>query len=160
MRPFTEQQVGAGGIIVNVPTCELLVVKGPLKWSLPKGHFQDEKESFLECAKREIKEETNLNVALDASHRFVNIGKYRFFLILVFDRPSVSIQDTKEIQRVEWIPLDKVHTLDCNHSLFVTGKKWRSFLRYEEPARKSKKTIRTPSLPDTATVYGPMYLVY
>jgi hypothetical protein len=32
--------IGAGAFILNLVTLEVLVVRGPVKWSLPKGHLE------------------------------------------------------------------------------------------------------------------------
>ena len=48
----------------------LLVYQSNNHYSFPKGHIEND-ETEIECAKREIKEETNLDVNLDTNFRYV-----------------------------------------------------------------------------------------
>lgn len=57
-RAYFANRIAAGGILHN-DNEELLFIMRRSKWDLPKGHLT-ENESILECALREIREETGL----------------------------------------------------------------------------------------------------
>ena len=67
-------QIKACGVVVfrDNPIRSFLLMKHPLRWDLPKGHME-EGESELQCALRELQEETNIqpdNISLDRNFRF------------------------------------------------------------------------------------------
>ncbi len=95
----------------------------PTRWDLPKGHL-DPGETELECAVRELKEETGIrNSQLQIDHRFrfvleyaVTIEKYQFqpqpkelvvFLALLTD-PNAKI-DVTEHAGYKWFDWDPPH---------------------------------------------------
>ena len=51
--------VCAGGIIYDINKEKILIVEGPKKWSLPKGHIEQFEDTH-HAAMREITEETGL----------------------------------------------------------------------------------------------------
>ena len=62
----SKNQLPSAGAIIFDSDLNLLIVhqKRSGKWSIPKGHLKNEKEDKFECAKREIREETGLNINL------------------------------------------------------------------------------------------------
>lgn len=91
---------------------EFLMIRHGNHWSFPKGHMEGN-ESEIQTALREIKEETNLDVALDSRFREVvtyrtKLGHFKdvvFFIaqpIYGRERPQVE-----EIQDLGWFTFDE-----------------------------------------------------
>jgi ADP-ribose pyrophosphatase YjhB (NUDIX family) len=102
-----------GAILIN-NFGEVLLVRGRLsrKWSFPKGHCKNG-ETDLECAKRELLEETGLSLDLPyTSYHKLKGGSY--FVFAVTGRPITCITDCKEIEFVEWWPLSHLPIGDSN----------------------------------------------
>jgi 8-oxo-dGTP pyrophosphatase MutT (NUDIX family) len=86
-------------------------------YSLPKGHVE-RGEDDISCAKREIKEETNLDVSLIPGFAnkisyfpFKNVYKDVFYyLFRCFNIDCVKPQET-EIKDIIFLPFDKAYTL-------------------------------------------------
>ena len=53
----------AGAIIYDIYRKKILVVRGPVKWSMPKGHMEQWEDTH-HTAMREIREETGLSFNL------------------------------------------------------------------------------------------------
>ncbi len=71
---MAEYQTRACGVLVfrNRPERSFLLMRHPTRWDLPKGHL-DDGETDLECALRELSEETGIlpdDVAVDPQFRF------------------------------------------------------------------------------------------
>jgi len=119
------KKAGAGGIIVDANTGRLLIVKGTAKWSLPKGHL-DKGEKYHECAMREIREETNLDVELSINDRYFDVKKYIYYVINLrdADRFELRTNDPEEIQEVKWASLEEILGLNCNRQLEYVITRW------------------------------------
>jgi len=102
-----------GSILIN-NLGEVLLVFGRLskKWSFPKGHCKP-KETDIECAKRELVEETGLivNTPYTSYHKLKGGG---YFVFAVTGRPSATFTDQREIEAVEWWPLNALPVGDSN----------------------------------------------
>ena len=81
------------------------------KWSFPKGHLESG-ESSLECARRELYEETGLHLGQQP------IGSYKLsvghYFIFELDVVEPTIVDNDEIEEASWIPFDKLTHMNCN----------------------------------------------
>jgi ADP-ribose pyrophosphatase YjhB (NUDIX family) len=102
-----------GAILIN-NFGEVLLVRGRLskKWSFPKGHCKNS-ETDIECAKRELLEETGLLVHSQyTSYHKLKGGSY--FVFAVTGRPEASFSDHREIEFVEWWPLNSLPITDSN----------------------------------------------
>ena len=69
-------ELKACGVLVTrgEPIAEFLLMRHPTRWDLPKGHL-DPGETELECALRELCEETGIPadaIALDSAFRFTH----------------------------------------------------------------------------------------
>lgn len=106
----------------------VLVVRGKRSriWSLPKGCI-NEGESEIDCAQRETLEETGLAVELQQDHQRICINHNVYFLVLVTSHLKLRTRDKEEVDKVNWMTIDELRTLECNKDL-------RSILQY--PNRK------------------------
>ena len=102
-----------GTICVN--SCgDVLLVRGKRskKWSFPKGHCKGN-ETDIECALRELKEETGLVIKTPhSSYHKLRGGGY--FVFAIQGNPEVKIGDNWEIEKAEWWPLTNLPTIDSN----------------------------------------------
>ena len=103
-----------GSICINDNGEVLLVKSQGGKWSFPKGHCEGGQETDLECAKRELYEETSVI----APKSYVSAHKLRggTYFIFVFEGETPVAQpiDTKEIAYCQWWPLVKLPEEDIN----------------------------------------------
>lgn len=119
----------AGGIVFDAERKHILLVQQLSgKWGLPKGSLQTG-ESILSAAKREIKEETgiNLNKMTHGTHYLVSdetfrIGRTTFFVFVILRTPVFTNKpDPKEVSQFGWIPVRELDSFcrgrDCNHTL-------------------------------------------
>ena len=136
---------GFGGILrVHEPTgCRYAMVQGRCTgiWSFPKGHAYPE-ETPLECAKREIQEETGITLPTEPVKRI----RLKGGMYYVFDIPQPSfpdvLDDTVEIIDRRWVTLDEMRTMPINSGV-------RDFLtRYATPTTHlTTPTHLTPPTP-------------
>lgn len=115
----------AGAICINKKG-EVLLVRGRLggKWSFPKGH-KHRGESDLQCALRELKEETGIVPASNNPMRSYKLAKATYFFFNIEEDYQLSIHDTLEIDCVQWWPLHSLPMFNCN----VDVNMFRSLLR-------------------------------
>lgn len=89
--------------------------------SLPKGHIE-KGETPAQCARREIKEETNLEVELDQSFSHTityspkpeTIKKVTFFLARA--KTFEVIVQPEEVKSIEWLPYGEAYLLLTHES--------------------------------------------
>lgn len=115
-----------GAICVNEKG-EVLLVRQRLgqKWSFPKGH-RENLESDLECARREMKEETGIEVPENyLSFHTLKAGSY-FIFPLVSSDVNFNINDKREIDEVKWVPLKELPSIDTNIDVSI----FRSLTKY------------------------------
>jgi len=103
-----------GAICVNT-FGEVLLVRGKRsgKWSFPKGHCKGF-ENDLECALRELKEETGLDLC---EAKYTSYHKLRgggYFVFPIEGCPKVKIGDHWEIREVQWWPISSLPYMDSN----------------------------------------------
>lgn len=118
-----------GGIIYNSSNDKVLIVlnresyeKGENKWGFPKGH-RNYNERIVDCAQREIKEETGLTIPKCLFKRKVCLNNTLYYIInLKQDYKEFDIIDKKEIVKVEWSSPHELMGLCYNRDI-------RQFLR-------------------------------
>lgn len=88
----------------------LVVQEAEGHWGLPKGHVEKD-ETEVETAKREVKEETNLDVKIDSTKRYeirytINdkIDKTVCFFPAEIIGGELHKQDS-EINEIKWVPV-------------------------------------------------------
>lgn len=101
-------------------------VKG--HWGFPKGHVE-EGETEIKTAIREIKEETNLDVEIDETHRYVEryspeegIEKDVVFFIAKKIGGEIKVQE-EEVKATEWLlPNEAMDRLTYESSKIILNK--------------------------------------
>lgn len=107
-----------GCICLNT-TEKILLVLGRRagKWSFPKGHMKSE-ESAHRCALRELYEETGICIESDAKYmgeKRLPIGQY--FIYELDEDPTLSVNDTAEVEDIGWFSLEEIKKLPCNRDV-------------------------------------------
>lgn len=106
--------IAGGGLVMN-DAGELLMIFRRGKWDLPKGKL-DKGETILECAIREVKEETGLTdiehselIGITSHEYFdTHIGKdaikeSHWFAMKAPGQQSVSPQTEEDITEIRWV---------------------------------------------------------
>jgi len=104
---------GAGLIIVSPDVSKILLVKGPTgKWSFPKGH-PNPGETEIDCAHRELKEETGITLPLLYSEEYkLSTGTY--FLYKTRSEIYTGVQNSSEILDTRWFSIAEVYKMAVN----------------------------------------------
>jgi 8-oxo-dGTP pyrophosphatase MutT (NUDIX family) len=112
----------AGGIIRTKYNSEYyyLLVQGrdTCKWSFPKGHI-DAGETYLECAIREILEETGINLQGVKHNGLVKL-RYIYFLYnlpckyLTKHSELLKINDHEEVVNIKWFTVEGMKKIEGN----------------------------------------------
>lgn len=94
---------------------KILLVKGrnSRKWSFPKGHRDRTDRSALDCALRELHEETGLRLHKD----YIGTKKYRvaeYYIYSVPEEYRLFPIDDKEIEEAQWFCVDDIKDLNKN----------------------------------------------
>jgi 8-oxo-dGTP pyrophosphatase MutT (NUDIX family) len=121
---------GAGGLIFDISTNKILVVQGPVKWSLPKGHSEPGEEPH-ETAMREIFEETSLRVDIEPKHRSKKLRKYVYYYIILTNASELRLTplDKGEVSDVRWCSVKELRQLDRNKQLQHFVDKWKNVVK-------------------------------
>lgn len=108
--------VEAGGGIVEKDGKYLMILRKK-KWDLPKGK-KEKKESIEECAKREVEEETGVQVQLDYKitaiwHTYMQNQKYilkktHWYAMTCKDDSQMKPQKEEGIKDVRWMDIDEM----------------------------------------------------
>ena len=91
---------------------------GSKMWSMPKGKRESGEESF-ECAVREFKEETGIDISDSASRdmKSVAILKTNFYILEADHKLALHRYHTNEIAGVRWVPVKDIMNLN-NSDMF------------------------------------------
>ena len=102
------------GAVCISSTNKVLLVKGRKtgKWSFPKGH-KHRKETYIECALRELLEETGITLQgnTSISSTKLSVGEYYFFEV---EEVPLNPADTDEIVDARWMSLSEIRSSPCN----------------------------------------------
>jgi len=135
-RPTTTKNKVRCGVIVFDPTFEYIVcVVNNYIWKkekkevlgLPKGHI-NEKETFYNCAKRELNEETGLNMPTTPRKMlYLRINNTYYYPIILSKDVVLNPKDKKEIYKAEWYLIEDLKNKNKNRDLkMLTRFKFRA----------------------------------
>ena len=102
------------GCILVSPQGRYLLVQGRAtgKWSFPKGHSLPD-ESSLDCAQRELFEETGIKAPFMSSKTlYLATGVY--YLYNTRNEPSPVTQDSDEVLKTNWFTLTQLYSMPVN----------------------------------------------
>ncbi len=110
--------IKAGGGLVKNKKGEILLIFRRGKWDLPKGKLDDD-ETILECAIREVKEETGLTQVeagkkLDITyHTYVEFGKHilkesHWYMMQTKETETLIPQVEEDITEIRWVKKDEL----------------------------------------------------
>jgi 8-oxo-dGTP pyrophosphatase MutT (NUDIX family) len=118
----------AGGIIYNKKLDKVLIVLGKNKiWSLPKGH-KEPNENSVQTAKREIYEETGINVTIYPSQLYRRYNNNIYYIISI-NRSKTKIIDNTEIESARWVTKPELSRLaNKNRQLSTFSDEWETLL--------------------------------
>ena len=116
-----KKRIVCGGIIITnfKGKYHILCVKQKNggKWGPPKGGLE-RWETDVECAKREIMEETGLTIPYRKFNNKTSIMKSTYFIIHFLEyKKFFNHYDKNEIEKVSWIPFEDIPSLDTNRHL-------------------------------------------
>ncbi len=115
----------AGGIVVYKQPIQWLMIFRRGYWDLPKGKI-DEGEHPLSTAKRELFEETGINVNntpstfIDVTYHFyknheqIVLKRTYWYMFFVEDLPSISLQYDEDIEKAQWINKESWSSIKSN----------------------------------------------
>lgn len=109
----------------------LIIQQAAGHWGFPKGHVEDG-ETEVETAIREIKEETNLDVEIDESHRYVEhyspkegVEKDVVLFVAKMIGGEIKAQE-EEVQKIKWLSYEEaIQTITYDNSRSVLKKAWK-----------------------------------
>ena len=126
-----KQEKSCGCIVINDKNEVLLIHHNAGHWDFPKGHMEDG-ETEVQTAKREVKEETNIDVEVNERYRYVT--KYSpkedvMKEVVYFLAKNVSNNkkaQLEELSEVKWIEInmaiEKI-TYDNSREILIQLKK-------------------------------------
>jgi 8-oxo-dGTP pyrophosphatase MutT (NUDIX family) len=122
---YGHNSTGAGGVIYDQKNNKLLVVKGPVKWSLPKGHRETGEEPH-ETAMREILEETSIKVELNVKSKFKRVMKCIYYFVRIDDGDKLNVRwiDSSEVCDIKWYTREQLKCMSCNKQLMQFIDRW------------------------------------
>ena len=115
-RPQEKARIYGGILYVKRETGEreYALVQGSYtgKWSFPKGH-SNEGELPLECALREVGEETGID-ELPQAQEYIRVGYGHYYVFELKERITLNPRDTKEVINTRWVTMEEMDELTLN----------------------------------------------
>lgn len=116
--------VKTGGGLVKNKAGDILLIFRRGKWDLPKGK-QDDGETLMECALREVREETGLQKITAGKeinttyHTYTEFGKHilkesHWFLMKATGNESLQPQTEEDITEIVWAKKDELKKYTSN----------------------------------------------
>lgn len=102
------------GAICISPNNRILLVQGRKTglWSFPKGHMESG-ETALQCATRELQEETGLRLRTQPL-AYKKYGTNGYFIFNVAEEYRLFPQDSHEVMQARWFSVDEIQKLQKN----------------------------------------------
>lgn len=126
---------GAGVIIYAKSTGRFLCVKNKNKYGFPKGHINKD-EKYIECAFRELKEETGITKKMRVLGFFF-CKKRVYYIVILYNELELnyeSIISKDEIEEIKWInifDLNPENTTISIKKLIFLYKSFVKLIKYE-----------------------------
>ncbi len=118
-----KKEISCGAIVIKNGKV-LLIKHKEGHWGFPKGHMESG-ESYIETAKREVKEETNIDIKILSDEYFIesyivkeNINKDVIYYLAEPLNDEILLQES-EVNEGEFIKINEI----CNHLNFDETKK-------------------------------------
>lgn len=118
--------VKCGGIIFNHDKSKVLVVMNRMsrwnkefKWGFPKGH-KNPLEQNVDCAIREIQEETGIHFNKDLMTRRKHIYGNIYFVLDIpneYENKEFNVPDSKEVCEIKFMSLDQLRQVNVNRDV-------------------------------------------
>ena len=107
------------------------------KWNLPAGHL-DPNETIIEAAKREIKEETNLNIDVIKKLGTSRNNKYKlhWFVCTPTDVSLLKIVEPFKQKELKWVDIN-------DSTINWTPKNSEALMKYKNQISNIQKEIRS-----------------
>lgn len=127
----------SGVIIFNKDKNYVLAVKNCYnpscpKWGLPKGHLE-KGENTVECAIRELKEETGLTIDIEEDDPYIKINNSMYYVYSVANNikniTNIKPIDTNEIKECRFVEISEVLTYNSNRELYIALTKKLKFAK-------------------------------
>lgn len=132
MAPPQQKNNEVFGTIVVSPQGRFLLVRGRAtgKWSFPKGHLEGP-ESPLECARRELYEETGLRLKdISPTTGLFKLRVAKYFLFRIPSEAKLCSQDSREVMDLKWFTFDEIQRLQGNVDVSEFVKRMRKNMCY------------------------------
>ena len=118
--------VKCGGIIYNQEKDKVLVVMNRMskwnkefKWGFPKGNKKT-KEQNVDCAMREIHEETGLSFNKEMMTQRKHIYGNIYFVLdipIEYENKEFDVPDSKEVCEIKFMTLDELRKVNVNRDV-------------------------------------------
>ena len=124
----------AGVLIFDKTLTKVLAVKNCYnpnnpKWGLPKGHMEED-EDFINCAKRELHEETGLIVNINETDPYIKINNSVYYVYYVLNKVNnITPIDTNEINESRFVEIEELLTLNSNREMYIALTKKLKFAK-------------------------------
>ena len=126
----------AGGIIFDKTNKFIVLVlnkdsflKNENKWGLPKGHLNESERLYPHIgAQREIWEETGIYFPITEDTFSISVFDTLYYVLVLdkYHNPLFQTNDSSEIVKVIWFPIENLKNLNVNRTLAKIIKKWKS----------------------------------
>ena len=124
----------AGVLIFDRTLNKVLAVKNCYnpkcpKWGLPKGHMENQ-ENLIDCAKREFKEETGLNIEVLVDDPYIKINNSVYFVYYLVNKiDNINPIDTNEINESRFVDINELLSYNSNREMYIALTKKLKFAK-------------------------------
>lgn len=126
-----KQEKSCGCIVINDKNKVLLVHSNKGHWGFPKGHME-EGETEIQTAKREVREETNIDVEVIEKYRYTqkyNVNEDIVKEVVLFlgksleDNQKPQLEEVSEVKWFEFEEAVNIITYDNSREILIQLKK-------------------------------------
>ena len=126
-----KQEKSCGCIVINDQNKVLLIHSNKGHWGFPKGHME-EGETEIQTAKREVREETNIDVEVIEEYRYTqkyNVNEDIVKEVVLFlgksleDNQKPQLEEVSEVKWFEFEEAVNIITYDNSREILIQLKK-------------------------------------